>query len=231
MGWHLTHEHSAGGTACVLRPCRCGRYREQAGGGSPLLRCCRWAARFFGSVVPPRAASRALHSAALRSASAAPMALRATLDPARSSTGEKRAGGPEGWVAHVGRGDVGRVVGGVGARRRVRARRVGLAADLRGVVGAASVRPVGARRGCRQQGRCRGCQCQRRERWGGCRRCQAGGWVPWHSPYAWPEPHQQTDPRCGGQATARPRAASVVAYCGSRVASSGEESSEAAKAS
>lgn len=49
---------------------------------------------------PPQGRS---HSAALRSASAAPMALRATLDPGRSSTGEKRAGGPgkrgPGWGA------------------------------------------------------------------------------------------------------------------------------------
>lgn len=46
-----------------------------------------------------------------------------------------------------------------------------------------------------------------------------------------PRPTPTLSPRCGGQATASPRAASVVAYCGSSVASDGDDASEAAKAS
>ena len=74
------------------------------------------AARFLVSVVLPRSESRALHSAALRSASASPIGLRPTLDTARSSTWEKRAGGPERRVAQVG----------------LRVRRVGLRAGVDG---------------------------------------------------------------------------------------------------
>ncbi|AVH58035.1 hypothetical protein C4B68_22240 [Streptomyces dengpaensis] len=49
-----------------------------------------------------RASASRVKGAALRFASAAPIGLRPTLDSARSSTGEKRAGGPEGWVAEAG---------------------------------------------------------------------------------------------------------------------------------
>jgi hypothetical protein len=57
------------------------------------------------------------------------------------------------------------------------------------------------------------------------------GQAPWQSPYGRSEPHQQGADRCGGQGTARPRAARVVAYWGKRSVSSGVVASEAAKAS
>src|SRR4051794_1557633 len=63
-----------------------GRWRSRLSGR------CRRAARFLVSVVLPHTASRALPAA---------IGLRPTLDPVGSSTGEKRAGGPEGWVAQV----------------------------------------------------------------------------------------------------------------------------------
>lgn len=54
---------------------------------------------------------------------------------------------------------------------------------------------------------------------------------PWHSRYETPDRHQQSALFAGGQGTARPRAARVVAYWGSRSGSAGEAASEAAKAS
>jgi hypothetical protein len=67
-----------------VRLCGCsGRW------GRPLLCQCR-------------ASAVRVKGASLRYASATPMALRATLDSARSSTGQKRAGGPEAWGPGVG---------------------------------------------------------------------------------------------------------------------------------
>ena len=54
---------------------------------------------------------------------------------------------------------------------------------------------------------------------------------PWHSRYASPEPHQHGAAASGGQGTALPLAASVVAYSARRDGESGEVRSEAAKAS
>ncbi len=120
------------------------------------------------------------------------MALRATPDPGRSGTGEKRAGGPgewgPGWVVAP------------------------FAGWVPGVAGTSA--------GSRTPG------------WfSGCLPVAYPRVRPWHWPYVRPEPHQQLAPDCGGQATARPLAASVVAYCGSSVASFGDESSDAANAS
>ncbi len=122
------------------------------------------------------------------------MALRATLDPGRSSTGEKRAGGPgkrgPGWAA--------------------------LWCDVQvpGVTGASAVPRTPGWLSDDPQGY-----------------VESQAALPWHWPYALPDPHQQAAPCCGGHATARPRAARVVAYWGRRVVSSGDESSEAANAS
>ncbi|GGV56736.1 hypothetical protein GCM10010294_02690 [Streptomyces griseoloalbus] len=95
------------------------------------------AARFLVSVVLPRAASRALRSAALHSASPAAMALRATLDSARSSTGEKRAGG-RGRNGGPGKSAINRRLresaGVCGARSRL-ARTPGRLSDVRPVAG------------------------------------------------------------------------------------------------
>ncbi len=156
-------------------------------------------ARFLASVVLPRPASRALHSAALRSASAAPMALRATLDPGRSSTGEKRAGGPgrrgPGWVAQQCGCSAARRWR---ARQRSRARRAGSAA----------------------------------RRWRvGPHLALAQAVLPWHSPYARPDPHQQPAPAAAAKPPPAPAppASSRTAGAGSRP--SGEAPSDAAKAS
>lgn len=60
---------------------------------------------------------------------------------------------------------------------------------------------------------------------------ECGGYALWQVSYVWPDPHQHAAPRCGGHSSARPRAASVVAYWGRRSTSAGDDASEAAKAS
>lgn len=78
------------------------------------------------------------------------------------------SGRPGGWGPRWGGVRSAGWLAGLGARRRVRARRVGSAADLRWVVGAASVRPVGGRRGCQRRG-------------GGVPWVSTAGAVPWVS--------------------------------------------------
>ncbi len=109
------------------------------GGCSGSWRSGCGAARFLVSVVLPRSASRALRC---RCASPSAMTLRVTLDSARSSTGEKRAGG-RGRVGVPGTSvpDVGLPVARCEGRVRVSpARRAGLASATRWV---GVCRPVG----------------------------------------------------------------------------------------